>query len=294
MNNINNDSGRIINKDDLVTVTQMGHITEVQYLEHRNLHAAIRKINADEYVVLATGEVKQFAKSENRADNKNSLRQTFKKLRYLINNNFTGQSNELFITLTYAENMTDHRQLGKDFKNFMHRLQTKLKNKNIEYIRVSEPQGRGAWHLHVLLKGVPFLENEMLRKIWGHGFVRINKIQGVDNIGSYLTAYLSDMPLDEFTGGADKNLDVVEKLTETGTKKIVKGGRLHLYPSGMNYYAKSKGMKYPERKNMRYYKLFKGTKKDNLGKLSFEKNIEFTTSDGFTNFIRYEQYNTKR
>jgi uncharacterized membrane protein (UPF0182 family) len=35
------------------------------------------------------------------------------------------------------------------------------------------------------------VKNEILRNIWGHGFVKINNIQKVDNIGAYVIKYLS-------------------------------------------------------------------------------------------------------
>ena len=107
----------VISPDDIVTVTQMNHLTEIQYMEKMNRTASTRKLNKDEYVLLETGEVKEFNHSKNRSEGYNSLRKTFKKIRYLINNNFTGKPNELFVTLTYAENMTDTKRLYTDIKN---------------------------------------------------------------------------------------------------------------------------------------------------------------------------------
>lgn len=91
-----------IQNDDYVTVTDMGEIIEVQYLSHKNMSAPIKKISKDQYVDLQTGEIKDFAHSENRGQNLDSLRKTFKKLGYLVNNNFSGKKNELWTTLTYA------------------------------------------------------------------------------------------------------------------------------------------------------------------------------------------------
>ena len=76
---------------DVVTVTKMGHITEIQYMQKVNRSATIKKLSKDEYCDLATGEIKEFKHMEVRTDSYNSLRQTFKKLRYLINNNFRGR-----------------------------------------------------------------------------------------------------------------------------------------------------------------------------------------------------------
>lgn len=92
-----------IQNEDYVTVTDMGEIIEVQYLAHRNTSARIKKLSKETYVDLQTGEIKAFKQSENRGQNLNSLRQTFKRLGYLVNNNFVGAKNELWTTLSYGD-----------------------------------------------------------------------------------------------------------------------------------------------------------------------------------------------
>ena len=282
-----------IDDKDFVVVTEMNHIHEVQYMEKRNTGATIKKINKSEFVVLSTGEIKEFKNNENRSQNENGLRKTFKRLRYLINNNFIGRPNELFVTLTYKENMNDVKRLYDDFRKFIQRLQYNFSDYGVlEYLDVIEPQGRGAWHHHVLLKfpdkNHVFIENKKLAKIWGHGFVKVNRIHNIDNIGAYLTAYLADIPLDQVE--EDIVGEVVEKIIDNQTKKIVKGGRLHLYPSGINLYRKSKGIVFPERKTMTY-----SNAKEIIGDsdMTMESNV-FLENDEFKNHIRFEQYNSKR
>lgn len=248
-----------IDSNALVTVTQTNDIVEVQWLEKMNMNCPIRKLNADEYVELGTGEIKEFKKGEKRIDDLNYLRQTFKKARYLINNNFTGLSNELFITLTYAENMICQHTLKKDFEKFI--KQIKYKFGKIEYINFVEPQARGAWHCHVLIKFLEhtsiYIPNKFddnkkpidtpLFDMWGRkGWVTIQGLGKIDNIGAYVTAYLTDIPVaDEVTGK-----DIVVKEVNGVKKKFKKGGRLHFYPKGMRFYRKSRGIKYPERQKM--------------------------------------------
>src|SRR5699024_1208881 len=178
----------------------MNHLTEIQYMEKMNNRANIKKLNSDEYVDLKTGEVKEFEKTENRSQSYNSLRQTFKKLRYLINNNFTGKRNELFLTITYAENMTCAIRIYDDIRKFVMCLKYRFKDEStIDYINVVEPQGRGAWHCHVLLRFNElekiFIPNQKMADLWGHGFVTIKSMKNVDNIGAYLSAYLADLEL---------------------------------------------------------------------------------------------------
>lgn len=221
------------------TLTKTNHIIEIQYTGHCSNGAHIIKIDADTYLEVSTGEIKKFNKTENRKDSYNSLRQTFKKLRYLINNNFVGNANELFITLTYKKNMKDSRVLYDDFRKFIKKLRYRFsKVSPIEYICVVEPQKRGAWHCHTLLKFTglkeAYIASDLLSDLWGHGFVYVESLKDVDNIGAYLSAYLTDLPID--SDGSSDN------------KKFEKGARLALYPPGMNLYRSSRGIVAPERK----------------------------------------------
>lgn len=122
-----------------------------------------------------------------------------------------------------------------------------------------EPQGRGAWHAHLLYiweSKAPFIPNEKFRELWGHGFVKIKKLQDVDNVGAYLTAYLGDMEITEafqsdpyrFAHSGKLNLKEVEVLNDDGSvvkKQIIKGARLDMYPAGFKMIRHSKGVKEP-------------------------------------------------
>lgn len=280
--------------DTYVTVTQTNHIIEMQYLEKHNIKSNIKKINEDQYVVLSTGELKNFDKGSSRYDSKNSLRQTFKKLRYLINNNFVGARNELFVTLTYRENMQDPKQLYSDMDKFIKRLRYHYKNvSKIEYINVVEPQKRGAWHCHMLIKFIDlkkiYIENELMAKLWTHGFVNIRSLShmSIDNIGAYLTAYLADIPVEDFK---DDELSKPYTIKEHEEKKYIKGGRLFLYPRGMNLYRASRGIKMPDRKIMKFSELKKCV---NGATLTHFSKTDISIDD-FDNTIIYYYYNLKR
>lgn len=181
------------------------------------------------------GEIKQMQVSENKGDNLNSLKKTFKRLRRLIMNNFKGGDDQLWLTLTYAENMQDVKRLISDFRQFIKKLRRKYGQ--LEYISVIEPQERGAWHFHVLLKtsdGSPlYIENDDVYKKWKHGFTKTKRLSESDNVAAYVMAYLTDMDMNE----NDENAK---------SKKIVKGMRLHYYPSNMQFYRCSEGIKQPK------------------------------------------------
>lgn len=285
--------------DDFVTVTKMNHLVEVQHMQKSNTKVNIKKLDKNHYVVLDTGEIKEFTHSENRQGNYNSLRQTFKKLRYLINNNFVGGGNELHVTLTYKKNMTDTKQLYKDFKNFIERLRTYYKNEgSIDYLSVVEPQGRGAWHCHALVRfndlDKVFVKNKDLSQIWGHGFVTIKSLKDVDNIGAYLSAYLADVELtqDNMIQAVLDQSEITTKHVDGQEKRFIKGGRLHMYPSGMNLYRKSKGIVPPERQGM-YFENIK--KVVGAATPHYQKAIHIEDKENdYENTISYLQYNTKR
>lgn len=97
-----------------------------------------------------------------------------------------------FFTLTFAENVTDLKYANNQFRCFIKRLNRYLaKNgkNSVQYIAVVEFQKRGAIHYH-LLCNLPFISAKILQDIWENGFVKINKIDDVDNVGAYITKYM--------------------------------------------------------------------------------------------------------
>ena len=207
--------------------------------------ATVKKLSKNEYLVVSTGEIKQYETKETKEKTTKNLKETFTRLRQLIRTNFTNNSkNQLFITLTYKENMTDEKQLYKDFDLFYKRLKYKLKEHKLEYIAVAEPQGRGAWHFHIMLKSTNqanlYIDNKILEKIWGNGYTDAQRLKS-DDVGSYYVSYFTDL-LEE-----DKK----------GNKKRVKGSRLSMYPKGFKFYRTSRGIEKPKEIKIKYEELEK-------------------------------------
>ena len=100
---------------DEVRVKEMGNIIEVMHSEKNNHKIYIKKISDSEYIDLRTGEIKKCNNIDNRAGNLNSVRQSLGRLRDLLNTNITDPSCCRWVTLTYAENMTDPKKLYEDF-----------------------------------------------------------------------------------------------------------------------------------------------------------------------------------
>lgn len=291
-------------QDSRVKVTYQGNVTELLYLESQNTKCAIRMVDKNHYIKLAegTGEVYECSQINDRSQGISSLRRTMRELRGTINANVIDTKKCRWLTLTYADNMTDCRKIKVDYMHFVKRLRDKIGT--FEYIAVREPQSRGAWHLHIILifdKRAPYIENQLVSDCWKKGFVKIKKLDDVDNVGAYLTAYLTDM---EYTEAFEKGIlnpkvkydaKEVEVETETGDKIkkcYIKYARLHMYPPKMNLYSCSTGIKKPVSE---YMTEENAQKKISSAKLTFSNAIELTDDKyDFTNVIFRRYYNTVR
>lgn len=299
--------------DEYVTskVTTMGHITEVITRQKSGAGSPCIKIDKDHYVDTRTGEVFEYQHIENRAESTRSIRNTLARIRAIVNTNVTNPDNVLWVTLTYRENMTDTERLYSDFKRYMMRLRRWcIKNgyEVPEYITVQEPQGRGAWHVHEFLiwdTKAPYIDNNtVMQQLWGQGFTKTKALHDCDNVGAYFSAYLGDMPLEdvERLPEAEKekalshstilDKEFQDEQDRTKTKKFVKGGRLYLYPPGMNIIRTSRGIKQPEVEIMT---LAEAKEKVSSAKLTYSSAYEIIGDDGdVVNRIIKSYYNSKR
>jgi hypothetical protein len=282
---------------NLVSVKKMGHIYELCYTERKNNKASIKLLDKEHYVLMSTGEVFECEHIENRSDNKAQISQSLKRLRDYINTNVIDVSHCKWITLTYKENMQDTKKLYIDFKKFIMRF--KYKYGHFEYIVAMEPQARGAWHCHCIIifdKKAPFIPNNIIENLWQHGFTKTNKLDDIDNIGAYLTAYLGDIEYSEDYGNEKqyniKIIDTIGNIKLKKPKKFIKGGRLYMYPPNFNLYRISRGIKAPKKEYFQYSFI---KEKAGLTQPTYSKAIQLSDTDNnFTNKIIYEYYNTKR
>ena len=224
--------------DALTTVCITHDIIEVKVYEYsRPSHISrFRKISKEKYVDTETGEIVHFQSHPGRGGDGSSSRRNwnkaFERLRQLINNNFVGNANELHIILTYGSSyhMTDRSIASKDFKNFWKRL--KYHYSSMDYIVMYEPDHRGIWHIHILVKKNDtdrlFIDNNILQEIWGKGFTKIKRTSGNDNIGAYFTVLL---------GSHNRNK---------------KTSRIQYYEKHKKLYTKSRGILQPSHLYMTY------------------------------------------
>ncbi len=132
-----------------------------------------------------------------------------------------------FLTLTYKENLTDIGKARKDFDRFIKRLNHHY-NTQLKYIAVVEFQKRGAIHFH-LLCNLPFVKLNELAQVWSFGFVKLNKIDNIDNVGAYITKYMTKENIDERLTGKKcysmsqnlkKPVVIYDMITRSGYSKI--------------------------------------------------------------------------
>lgn len=283
-----------------VHARNMKGIVELQYMEKRNNQCPIKVLNGNQYLIKSTGEICDFDKTgTNRTNSYKSLYRTFKYLRYLINNNFLGCKNELFLTLTYGgidrpRIFDGGKRFYMDFQIYIKALRRKYGH--IEFINVVEPHSDGHLHAHVLLKFIDhpdiFIKNDDMQNIyWKHGFTKTSNLVGVTNIGAYLSAYLTDVEVsDSIVYDCIKNGEKIV-VKEINGKKFVKGARLKYYPKKFRIYRRSKGILDPE--------VISGVSRDikkKIGILSrepdFTKKYEIKIND-FSNTIIYEHFNVR-
>lgn len=224
----------------------------------------IRRIDKEHYEVISTGEVREYMPSDAECSKHiKNLKRTMAKLMQLFRANFTGGINELFITLTYKENMTDSVQLMKDWDKFYKRLKYAFPDKEFAYIAVAEPQERGAWHFHVLLKDLKgkqlYIPNKELQEIWGHGYTDAERVRAED-AGLYFATYLTYIGQHKWEQQAETPATLGETAPQDGgadrqrrrqseqqpkSKREVKTSRLPLYPKHFKYYRCSRNLEQP-------------------------------------------------
>ena len=285
------------NEKSWTKVKTCGNIISTTNFKQLKRSCDIIKVDKDHYLVkkemvnFQTGELllHYYEHTNNRFEGFKSLLNTFAKLRDLINCNITDVKNVHWCTLTYAENMQDLKKLKKDFNHFWDRFKQYCKDNNYpipEYINAVEPQERGAWHIHLLIiwtTEAPFIPHEVFWKLWSpkgfklnEDFVKIQSLyvdgKAIDNVGAYLTTYLTDTLSDN-------------------EHKREKYNRLKLYPTGMNVYRTSKNIKRPY---IEYMSEEFARKKVSCAKLTFEKRIALEDKEtGYSNELIYRYYNSK-
>lgn len=176
----------------------------------RVTHKIIQSGDIVEIYEYSEGYIKGYTLTENQLNDRTSsesdlddtdsreraLSRAKKNLRRLINSNVGQYGREFtakFLTLTFGENITDIDKANYEFTKFIQRLNYYLfrnKKANLKYTTVIEFQKRGAIHYHTIIYNMPYVKANDIANVWENGFIRINKIDDVDNVGAYVGEYL--------------------------------------------------------------------------------------------------------
>lgn len=198
---------------------------------------------------ITDGEIHEVAGKESPMRNRRSLKRIFKELRQLITHNYKGGTSELFVTLTYAQQTNDHKQVHNDFKNFWKRLKRTVPEVDLSYISIVEPHETGMFHIHLLLRAnnfeYLFIPNELMAETWGLGFTQTERLEDVDNVGAYFIAYFSNLEITDPDQIA--KYEKAGDLEEKNGKKYIKGKRIDFYPDGMQIHRHSRDIAKPEK-----------------------------------------------
>lgn len=292
--------------ESVVRVKEMGNITELFWSTlPASTGPTIIKMDKDIYFNTVTQEFKYFRHNVNRLSDFKSIRASMSRARDIINTNVTDCACCKWVTLTYAQNMTDPKRLYEDFKSFNRRFRKQVGH--YEYITAAEPQKRGAWHLHVIMifpSKAPYIPNSDVAQAWGHGFTKTKAIKDADNVGAYLSVYLTDMFLEDMAPDHAMHL-VNEKHYKIDTRKVedehtgeiceknyVKGSRLYLYPPQFHIFRWSKGIKMPVISKVQEQVALS---KVGSAKLTFERTIRLNDeSQDFQAVMNYRYFNLKQ
>jgi hypothetical protein len=101
-----------------------------------------------------------------------------------------------FFTMSFSDDIFDLKEANREFNKFIKRLEYHVRRK-VHYTVIARfqdgkrPGGKvggrdGVIHYHVLFYDLPYVPHEKLTGIWGRGFVWINAVDDVDNLGVYM------------------------------------------------------------------------------------------------------------
>lgn len=172
-------------------VTVSGHIVEVWQFGEGVQHGPKASIDREKHFDPETGEI--ISDYDPIAKKRQNARQARCEVRRLVVSNFESKSAK-FITLTFRDgavgDVTNIRECNNAFKKFIQRMRRRFDDfKYIKVVEFQDANGRGAVHFH-MMADLPYVKYEELAEIWGNGFIGINRIEHVDNLGAYLTKYM--------------------------------------------------------------------------------------------------------
>lgn len=133
--------------------------------------------------------------SENKEKRSDNVYRARRNVRRIVWSNQSEYSK--FVTLTYAETVLDPKIVKRHITTFVQAM--RRLGYDMKYLYVLENQkerglkenNEGSLHVHMLIFIDKFIKREDLTKCWKHGFVSIEKIDHVNNLGAYVCKYIT-------------------------------------------------------------------------------------------------------
>ena len=199
----------------------------------------IEKSTFIEYRLFQAKYKPDISRGESGQKSRSSLNRAKNNIKEIIALNLTIHS--AFITLTYADNITDHEYSSYEFNKFIKRYQ--YQQPDLKYLSVLEYQQRGAIHYHLIVFNY---QDHDITKLWPHGFSYVKHIDYNHEplrVASYMGKYLSKQSI-EFNKKiytASRNLKRIKKekvpismipILETKANAIVGTGfhKIYVFP----------------------------------------------------------------
>lgn len=124
-----------------------------------------------------------------------SMRRAKRTVVDLINCNMLSsyKNSDKFLTLTQGDYEQDIKTSNEHLRRFVRRLNAVVSSRHhspVRYVSVPQFQKNGTVHYHLMLFGMPFVPVADIEKMWGRGFVKLNRIRQGTDVGAYITRYM--------------------------------------------------------------------------------------------------------
>ena len=215
-----------IGADKIVYRTDLGNSSKIVSMSHQNTSGScIKRIDKYTYYDKRVDEIKYYD-----LDKPVSIKDVKRKVRKyeeIVMYNFQGGKNELFITLTCRDKITDLKVIKDRYKEFLENIQKDYNN--LECIALFETTSNSYWHIHLFLKYVDTSKiltiphQDLLNKYWCYGYVHIIR-----------------------------NFNTFKNLGHSKDSRQEKLERLTNFPKGCRMYSKTKGIKTPPKEKKQF------------------------------------------
>lgn len=215
-----------ISADKIVYRTDLGKSSKIVSMSNNSTSGScIKRIDKYRYLDKRDNKIKYY--DLDKPVNIKDVKRKVRKYEEIVMYNFQGGKNELFITLTCRDKITDLKVIKDRYKEFLKNIQTDYKG--LECIALFETTSNSYWHIHLFLKYVDTSKvltiphQDLLNKYWGYGAVYIIR-----------------------------NFNTFKSLGHSKDSRQEKLKRLTNFPKNCRMYSKTKGIKTPPKEKKQF------------------------------------------